>query len=103
MSHLLTRMEGRDLVERREEGAPGRRTAVTLSLHGQTVLKGALRVHEESVGRVFFDHLTSDEAGAIRSWSEKLSLPPRQRPDQQRAEGSAFPGVRPVKEPEGAR
>lgn len=69
VSHLLTRMESRELAERREDGAPGRRTAVTLSPYGHTVLKDALRVHEESVGRIFFDPLTSDQVTAIREWS----------------------------------
>lgn len=71
VSHLLTRMENRDLVERIEEGARGRRTAVTLSTHGHEVLKAASSTHEKTVRRIFIDRLTRDQAAAIRSWGEQ--------------------------------
>ncbi|UFS58192.1 MarR family winged helix-turn-helix transcriptional regulator [Subtercola endophyticus] len=71
VSHLLSRMENRGLVERIEAGAPGRRTAVTLSPHGLDVLTTALRVHERSVGDLFIDRLTGEQSTAIRTWSQQ--------------------------------
>lgn len=73
VSHLLTRMENRDLVERIEDGAPGRRTAVTPSANGLKVLEAALSVHERSVARLFFDRVTSEQLVAIRAWSEQTT------------------------------
>jgi DNA-binding MarR family transcriptional regulator len=72
VSHLLTRMENRRLVDRREAGAPGRRTAVTLSHHGDEVLEAALNVHESSVVDLFISRLTRDQASAIRTWSDRV-------------------------------
>jgi DNA-binding MarR family transcriptional regulator len=71
VAHLLNRMEGRALAERHEEGAPGRRTSVSLSPHGRMKLEDAMRVHEDTVSRVFFDPLTSEQAAAIREWSSQ--------------------------------
>lgn len=71
VSHLLSRMEKRGLVERIEGGAPGRRTAIKLTSHGQEIVASALHVHESNVRRLFVDRLTPEQATAIRAWSEQ--------------------------------
>lgn len=86
VSHLLTRMEARRLVTRNEDGAPGRRTAVSLSPHGRQVIEKGLRVHEESVRRLFFDRLTGEQEDAIRAWSEAMTAPSPPQPSDR--EGS---------------
>lgn len=72
VSHLLTRMEGRGLVERIEDGAAGRRTAVALSRSGRSTATAALRVHEDSVRRLFVERLEPGQAAVIRAWSEQV-------------------------------
>lgn len=86
VSHLLSRMESRDLVDRIEGGAPGRRTAVTLSLHGRSVIQAALRVHEESVRHLFIDRLSPEQAAAIRTWStQTMNSSTGAAPDERRS------------------
>ncbi len=77
VSHLLGRMESRGLVESMEDGAPGRRTAVSLSRHGHEIIQAALRVHEATVRRLFIDPLTVEQADAIRAWSEQTIIASR--------------------------
>jgi DNA-binding MarR family transcriptional regulator len=72
VSHMLSRMEGRNFVERIEDGAPGRRTAVSLSRDGHRVAEIAIEVHAGNVHRLFFDRLTPVQAGAILDWSQHL-------------------------------
>jgi DNA-binding MarR family transcriptional regulator len=72
VSHLLSRMEERDLVIRSEDGAPGRRTAVSLSQRGRQSIEVGLRVHEASVRRLFIDRLTGQQAEVIGAWSEGI-------------------------------
>lgn len=78
VSHLLSRMENRDLVERIEDGAPGRRTAVRLSRDGRATIDSGLQVHEDNVRRLFVDPMTTEQADAIRTWSDHTiaSQPP---------------------------
>lgn len=75
VSHLLDRMEGRDLVHREEDGAPGRRTAVRLSPAGREAVDAAVRVHAGLVRRLFFDRLEADERAAIGRWSAQMVDP----------------------------
>ena len=86
VSHLLGRMENRALVERREGGAPGRRTAVSLSRHGHEIIEAALRVHEVTVRRLFIDPLSVEQADAIRAWSEQTIT--ASRPAESRTKAS---------------
>jgi DNA-binding MarR family transcriptional regulator len=69
VSHLLTRMESRDLVEPVESGAPGRRTGVGLTTQGRRVARAAVRGHAGNIRRHFFDTLTPEQAAVIREWS----------------------------------
>ncbi len=71
VAHQLTRMEGRGLVQRTESGARGRRTGVGLTAEGRCLAESAVLAHGETVRRCFLDHLTPDQAAAIRAWSEQ--------------------------------
>lgn len=71
VSHQLTRMESRGLVERTQSGAAGRRTATGLTAAGRDAAQNAILVHAGNVRRYFFDSLTPPQAKAIRTWSEQ--------------------------------
>ncbi len=70
VSHLLTRMEGRGLVQRTEGGA--RRTGVRLTDDGYRAVEGAVLTHGSNLRRLFFASLAPEQAAAIRDWSEQL-------------------------------
>jgi DNA-binding MarR family transcriptional regulator len=72
VAHLLSRMESRGLVQRAEGGAPGRRTAISLSSAGRDAAEAALLVHARTIRRLFFDRVTTAQAAAIQTWSEDL-------------------------------
>jgi Mn-dependent DtxR family transcriptional regulator len=61
VSHQLTRMENRGLVEPIQGGAGGRRAAQS-AIHG----------HAGNIRRYFFDSLTPEQTAAIRAWSEQV-------------------------------
>ncbi|MFC5118208.1 MarR family winged helix-turn-helix transcriptional regulator [Amycolatopsis halotolerans] len=71
LSHQLTRMESRDLVTPTRSGPSGRRTGISLTAHGRTVIQEALVVHGNNIRRHFLDELTPSQAAAIRSWAEQ--------------------------------
>jgi DNA-binding MarR family transcriptional regulator len=72
VSHLLTRMERRDLVARNETGTPGRRTGISLTPQGRRLADIAVDRHAESIRQFFFDAVSSDEAAAIQAWSVRM-------------------------------
>jgi len=72
VSHQLTRMEGRGLVDRSEAGASGRRTRVELTAKGRSLVERAVTRHEDNVRRYFLDPMGPDQAEALRAWSEQL-------------------------------
>jgi DNA-binding MarR family transcriptional regulator len=72
VSHLLTRMENRELVERPESEAGSRRTGVRLTAAGRRAVEGAVLGHAGNIRRYFFDPLTPEQAAAIRAWSEHV-------------------------------
>lgn len=71
VSHQLTRMENRGFVARTESGASGRRTGIKMTPQGLRAVKSATRGHADNIRRFFFDPLTSEQAAAIRAWSEQ--------------------------------
>jgi DNA-binding MarR family transcriptional regulator len=72
VSHLLTRMEGRGLVER-PPGDPGdRRTGVGLTAEGRRTVDQAVRGHGDNIRRHFLDTLTPEQAAAIRAWIRRM-------------------------------
>lgn len=72
VSHQLTRMENRGFVERTESGASGRRTGIVLTGTGERAVERAVRGHADTIRRYFFDPLTTEQAAAIRAWSEQM-------------------------------
>ena len=72
VSHLLTRMESRDLVERTADGPTGRRTGIGLTAAGLRTVRAALRRHAGNIRRYFLDPLTPPQAAAIRAWSQQM-------------------------------
>jgi DNA-binding MarR family transcriptional regulator len=71
VSHMLTRMENRGLVERTRSGAAGRRTGIGLTAGGRRAAQSAIVGHAGNIRRYFFDSLTPEQAAAIRTWSEQ--------------------------------
>jgi DNA-binding MarR family transcriptional regulator len=72
VAHQLTRMEGRELVKRIENGSTGRRTGVGLTPKGRTAVQKAIQGHEGNIRRYFFDQLTPEQAAVIRVWSRQV-------------------------------
>ena len=71
VSHQLTRMENRGLVERTEYGADGRRAGISLTAEGRRAADTAIAVHAANIRRHVLDPLTPDQAAVIRTWSEQ--------------------------------
>jgi DNA-binding MarR family transcriptional regulator len=72
VSHQLTRMENRGLVERTQWGAGGRRTGIGLTAKGRHAAQSAILVHAGNIRHYFLDSLTSQQAAAFRAWSEQM-------------------------------
>lgn len=69
VSHQLTRMENRDLVEHTRSGSSGRRTRVGLTAAGRRVAQAAVLAHGSNIRRHFLDALTPEQAATIQAWS----------------------------------
>jgi DNA-binding MarR family transcriptional regulator len=63
LSHQLTRMQERALIERRP--ADGKTVLVTLTAHGREKLAAARPIHAESVRRNLLSRLTSEQIATI--------------------------------------
>jgi DNA-binding MarR family transcriptional regulator len=72
VSHQLTRMENRELVERFEDGAGGRRTGIALTAKGRDAAESAIAGHGENIRAYFFDTLTPAQSAAIQAWSSQM-------------------------------
>ncbi|GIF22720.1 DNA-binding MarR family transcriptional regulator [Actinoplanes tereljensis] len=72
VAHLLTRMETRELVERTETGAGGRRTGIGLTAKGRAAADNAILGHADNIRRYFFEPLTPPQAAAIQAWSQQM-------------------------------
>ncbi|MEV0097413.1 MarR family transcriptional regulator [Streptomyces sp. NPDC050738] len=73
VSHQLTRMEKRGLLERTQYGADGRRAGIGLTTEGRRAVQSAIRVHGANVRRHALDSLTAEQAAVIRAWSERVA------------------------------
>ena len=65
LSHQLTRMAGRGLVEREECSSDGRGAHVVLTSAGQDAIEAAAPRHVEDVRRFFLEPLTGDQLDAL--------------------------------------
>jgi DNA-binding MarR family transcriptional regulator len=72
VSHLVTRMEKRDLVSRTECPTDARGSWIGLTASGRRAVLGAMRGHTAAVRRYFFDVLTDADAAAIESLSGRV-------------------------------
>lgn len=72
VSHQVSRMEKRELVERRECDTDARGTWVGMTSAGSLAVLGAMRDHATSLRRYFFDALTPHELETILSASSKI-------------------------------
>lgn len=74
VSHQLTRMENRDLVERVDTTPTpsARRTSIALTPKGRTAARTAILGHADNIRRYFLDTLTPDQTTALRTWSEQI-------------------------------
>ena len=72
VAHQLTRMEGRELVKRIENGSTGRRVGVGLTAKGRSAAQKAIQGHEGNIRRYFFEQLTPEQAAVIQVWSQQV-------------------------------
>jgi DNA-binding MarR family transcriptional regulator len=72
LSHQVTRMEARELVERRECDTDARGTWVGLTTKGRLATLGAVRVHAQTIRSLFFDVLTDSERDVLGSVSARV-------------------------------
>jgi DNA-binding MarR family transcriptional regulator len=72
VSHQVTRMEARDLLERSECAEDGRGTWVGLTEEGRRVLQEASGDHAATIRSLFFDHLTAAEKAALGASSRRI-------------------------------
>jgi DNA-binding MarR family transcriptional regulator len=73
VSHQVSRMEKRGLVERRECDTDARGTWIGLTPAGSRAVLNAMRNHATNLRRYFFDALSPDELAAILSAATKVS------------------------------
>lgn len=72
LSHHLTRMEKRGLVERRECTEDGRGAYVMLTDSGRSTLEEAAPMHVESVRAAMFDRLDAADLAALDRITSKI-------------------------------
>jgi DNA-binding MarR family transcriptional regulator len=72
VSHLVTRMERRNLVERNECDSDARVSWISLTTAGRKAVLGALRGHVAAIRRYFFDVLGPEDASTIDSLSTRV-------------------------------
>jgi DNA-binding MarR family transcriptional regulator len=72
LSHHLTRMEGRGLVERTECAEDGRGAFIGVTTAGRTAIEQAAPSHVAAVRRLVFDHLDAQDVAALAAVLDKL-------------------------------
>jgi len=72
VSHQVSRMQTRGLIERRECDTDARGTWVAITPAGSRAVLGAMRGHSASLRRHFFDALTAEEAAVITRLAERV-------------------------------
>lgn len=72
LSHHLTRMEARGLVERRQCPSDRRGAFVHLTPHGRAVIEAAAPGHVEAVRALFLDLLTADEIEVLATLTARV-------------------------------
>jgi DNA-binding MarR family transcriptional regulator len=72
ISHQVTRMESRGLVERRECEDDLRGTWIGITAEGRRAALGAMRKHNQRIREIFFDALEKKELDALLAVSHKV-------------------------------
>jgi DNA-binding MarR family transcriptional regulator len=72
LSHQVTRMATRGLVERTNCDSDGRGTWVGITASGRLAILGAMRDHALTIRRLFFDVLTAAELGMLQDISGRV-------------------------------
>ncbi|CAN5543311.1 MarR family transcriptional regulator [soil metagenome] len=72
VSHLVTRMEKRELVDRTECDSDARGTWIGLTPEGRRAVLGGLRGHSAAIRRYFLDVLDSDEGERLTALSARV-------------------------------
>ena len=72
LSHQLTRMAARGLIERRECDVDGRGTWVLLTTEGRRTLLGAMRDHAAAIRELFLDRLEPGDGAAIAGLTTRV-------------------------------
>jgi len=72
ISHQVTRMEARGLVERSECEDDLRGTWVGITADGRRAAPGAMREHASTIRSIFFDALSAEELAVLDSASDKV-------------------------------
>ena len=76
LSHQITRMQARGLVDRLPDDTDGRGVLLQLTPAGHAALREATAVHLASVRRRFVDRLSPAELATLRELSERVADPP---------------------------
>lgn len=96
LSHHLTRMQRRGLVERKECTEDGRGAFIVVTAAGRETIESAAPGHVEAVRRLFFDGLSRDEVEALERLSthvlERLDAAPDCPGDTAAAPGKVSTG-----------
>ncbi len=72
VSHLVTRMERRDLLSRTECDTDARGSWIGLTSSGRRAVLGAMRGHADAIRRYFFDVLEPTDAAALEALSGRV-------------------------------
>jgi DNA-binding MarR family transcriptional regulator len=72
VSHQVSRMEKRGLVERRLCDVDARGTWVGLTESGNSAVLGAMRDHATTMRQYFFDVVTPEELAALKAASDRV-------------------------------
>lgn len=72
LSHHLTRMRKRGLIEREECHDDGRGAFIVLTATGREAIERAAPSHVETVRDLVFDHLDADEVRTLAAISERV-------------------------------
>jgi DNA-binding MarR family transcriptional regulator len=72
VSHQVTRMESRGLLERSECDTDGRGTWVGLTAEGRRTLLGAMREHAAAIRGLFLDRLQQGEKAALAGVTSRV-------------------------------
>ncbi|MCW2848103.1 MAG: transcriptional regulator, MarR family [Marmoricola sp.] len=80
LSHHVTRMERRGMVERSDCAEDGRGAWIVITPAGRAAIEKAAPGHVETVRRLVFDVLTEDEAGTLGALLGKMLDPTDEQP-----------------------